>query len=128
MDEISNILPKEACPVSGTSDQIHKMNQVNPNWEEIAHSPEFRNLMQKKKRFTISATIFFALYYFALPFFTGYFKFLNTPVIGSINGAYLFALSQFFMAWILAILYVRHANKTDKLVQRLIEEQRRTAS
>lgn len=114
--------------MSETRDQVRKINQVDPDWEEIAHSPEFRKMMQKKKRFTISATVFFALYYFALPFFTGYFKFLNTPVIGSINGAYLFALSQFFMAWILAILYVRHANKMDKLVQQLIEKQRRTAS
>ncbi len=110
------------------SRDVRRMNQTDPDWEEIARSPEFQMLMKKKKRFIISATVFFALYYFALPFFTGYFNFLNTPVIGSINGAYLFALSQFFMAWILAILYVRHANKTDQLVQHLIEKQRRTAS
>jgi uncharacterized membrane protein (DUF485 family) len=98
------------------------------NWEEISHTPEFQLLMRKKKRFMISATIFFALYYFALPVLTGYFTFLNTKVFGAMNGAYLFALSQFFMAWILAILYVRHANKTDKLIEELIEKQRRKAS
>ncbi|MFD1442493.1 DUF485 domain-containing protein [Thermoactinomyces vulgaris] len=49
-------------------------------------------------------------------------------MIGSINGVYLFAISQFFMAWILAVLYVRHANQTDQLIQRLIEKQRREAS
>ncbi|SEN71881.1 DUF485 domain-containing protein [Lihuaxuella thermophila] len=114
--------------MTGTRDQVRKINQAHPDWEEIAQSPEFRKLMQQKKRFTIWASVFFVVYYFALPFFTGYFKFLNTPVIGSINGAYLFALSQFFMAWVLAILYVRHANKTDKLVEQIMEQQRRTAS
>ncbi|SFJ52163.1 DUF485 domain-containing protein [Thermoflavimicrobium dichotomicum] len=100
---------------------------TSSDWEAIADSEKFRTLMKKKKRFIWTATIFFVLYYFALPFLTGYFKFLNTKLIGSINGAYLFALSQFFMAWILAILYVRHANKTDRLVQEIIEEQRRVA-
>lgn len=104
------------------------VHRKEPDWENIYNSPEFRKLMQKKKRFMISATLFFAIYYFALPIFTGYFTFLNIPVIGAINGAYLFAISQFFMAWILAILYVRHANKTDQLVQQLIEKQRRKAS
>lgn len=104
------------------------MEPGKPDWEQIYHSSEFRSLMQKKKRFMISATLFFALYYFALPFFTGYFQFLNKPLFGAVNGAYLFAISQFFMAWILAVLYVRHANKTDQLVQRIIEKQRRQAS
>jgi uncharacterized membrane protein (DUF485 family) len=108
--------------------KVDRMASTHPDWEEISRSPEFRELMQKKRRFIISATFFFALYYFALPFFTGYFEFLNTPLIGSINGAYLFAISQFFMAWILAVLYVRHANQTDQLIQRLIEKQRREAS
>ncbi|MFD1442492.1 DUF485 domain-containing protein [Thermoactinomyces vulgaris] len=45
------------------------MASTHPDWEEISRSPEFRELMQKKRRFIISATFFFALYYFALPFF-----------------------------------------------------------
>ncbi|TCS96997.1 DUF485 domain-containing protein [Hazenella coriacea] len=111
--------------MSGTN---KKMNPTHPDWEQIANSPQFQLLMKKKKRFIIFSTIFFSLYYFALPVSAGYTSFLNTPIIGSINGIYLFALSQFFMAWILAILYVRHANKTDLLVQELVEQQGRKAS
>ncbi|MGI6126810.1 MAG: DUF485 domain-containing protein [Planifilum sp.] len=89
------------------------------DWERIANTPEFRELMARKKRFIIPATLFFALYYFALPILTGYFEFLNTRVVGALNWAYLFALSQFFMAWIIAILYVRSANKTDQLIEKI---------
>jgi uncharacterized membrane protein (DUF485 family) len=95
------------------------------DWDKVAESAEFKEIMARKKRFIVSATIFFVIYYFALPISTGYFSFLNTKLIGSMNGAYLFALSQFFVAWILAILYVRHANKTDQMVQELVAEQRR---
>lgn len=111
--------------MSGTNE---KMTPNHPDWEQIANSPQFQLLMKKKKRFIIISTIFFVIYYFSLPILAGYTSFLNTPVTGAINGIYLFALSQFFMAWVLAILYVRHANKTDQLVKELVEQQRRKAS
>lgn len=97
-------------------------------WEQLASNSQFQALRRKKNRFIICATLFFVLYYFALPIGTGYFTFLNTTLIGSVNGAYLFALSQFFMAWILAIIYVRHANKLDQLIEELIPQQRRKSS
>lgn len=94
------------------------------DWERIANTPEFREMMARKKRFIIPATLFFALYYFALPILTGYFDFLNARVVGALNWAYLFALSQFFMAWIIAILYVRNANKTDRLVEKITAKEK----
>ena len=38
-----------------------------------------------------------------------------------VNIAYLFALSQFFMAWVIAALYLRAAARFDKLERRVIE-------
>lgn len=101
-----------------------KQQSLEPDWERIANSPEFNELMSRKKRFIIPATIFFAVYYFALPILTGYFDFLNTRVAGALNWAYLFALSQFFMAWIIAILYVRSANKTDKIIEKIVAKEK----
>jgi uncharacterized membrane protein (DUF485 family) len=43
-------------------------------------------------------------------------------VIGQVNLAYLFALSQFFMAWIIAALYVRAANGFDRLSKDILEK------
>jgi uncharacterized membrane protein (DUF485 family) len=42
-------------------------------------------------------------------------------VLGVINVAYLFALSQFFMAWLLAVLYVRAAGRFDAMARGIIE-------
>jgi uncharacterized membrane protein (DUF485 family) len=107
------------------------MNKRNPHlidWENIAQSPEFQKLMGRKKRFLVSATVFFLLYYFALPISAGFSHFLNTRVFGAMNFAYLFALSQFLMAWVLAFLYVRHANRMDQLVEEIIRKQGRKVS
>ena len=86
------------------------------DWEHIAHSDAFEDLMAAKARFIVPATLFFIVYYFALPVLVGYApKFMSTPVLGVVNLAYLFALSQFFVAWIIAWLYTRAANRFDKM-------------
>ncbi|MEO8592253.1 MAG: DUF485 domain-containing protein [Candidatus Solibacter sp.] len=85
------------------------------DWDVVAANPEFKALMRAKKRFIIPATIFFVLYYFALPILVGYApEFMATPVLGPVNIAYLFALSQFFVAWFIAYLYVRAAARFDE--------------
>jgi len=85
------------------------------DWDVVAANPEFKALMRAKKRFIIPATIFFVAYYFALPILVGYAPaFMATPVLGPVNIAYLFALSQFFVAWFIAYLYVRAAARFDQ--------------
>jgi uncharacterized membrane protein (DUF485 family) len=81
-------------------------------WQVLAASPEFRRLIAAKRNFIIPAVIFFLVYYFALPLGNGLAPdLMNTKIIGNINLAYLFALSEFVMAWILAAVYIRRANR-----------------
>lgn len=91
-------------------------------WDRIAAKAEFKDLMATKKMFIVPAFIFFVVYYFLLPVLVGYAPaFMSTKVIGPINLAYLFALSQFFMAWTIAFLYVKAANDFDKLAKDIID-------
>jgi uncharacterized membrane protein (DUF485 family) len=92
-------------------------------WDEIAESKAFQDLMATKKTFIVPAFIFFVVYYFALPVLVGYApQFMSTKVIGEVNLAYLFALSQFFVAWIIAGLYVRAANNFDRLAKDILDK------
>jgi uncharacterized membrane protein (DUF485 family) len=101
----------------------------NPNrrpsqtdWDVVAANEEFKDLMAAKARFIVPATLFFVAYYFALPILVGYApELMATPVIGPVNVAYLFALSQFFMAWLVAWLYVRAANRFDAQAKSVLE-------
>ena len=85
------------------------------NYRDIENDPAFRRLVAAKRRFTIPATIFFVVYYFALPVLVGYFPgAMGKKLWGSVNWAYAFALSQFFMAWVLMVLYARRARAFDE--------------
>ena len=93
------------------------------DWERLAASERFRNLLKAKRRFIVPAMIFFVIYYFALPVLIGYARpFMEKEVFGPVNIAYLFALSQFFMAWIIAGLYVRAAARFDKMAADVVSQ------
>ena len=86
------------------------------DWDRVAESEEFKDLMAAKARFIVPATVAFIVYYFALPVLVGYAPdLMKTPVIGPVNLAYLFALSQFFFAWFIAWLYMRAADRFDAM-------------
>jgi len=99
------------------------MSEKSPvNWEQLESKPEFRSMLGHKARFIISATIFFLIYYLALPVLVGYWPdLMKKKLWGEVNVAYVFALSQFFMAWIMAFIYVRVAAKWDKEAAQVIE-------
>ncbi len=85
------------------------------NWGAIATDPDFRSLLRAKAKFIVPVTVFFIVYYFALPILVGWFpEMMSVPVLGEANMAYLFALSQFFMAWIVALFYVIAAAGWDR--------------
>lgn len=92
-------------------------------WDRVAEMDEFRQLLAAKKKFIVPATIFFVVYYFLLPVLVGYAPaFMSTKVLGQVNIAYLFALSQFFVAWAIAFLYVKAARNFDDYGNKIIAQ------
>lgn len=91
-------------------------------WNAIAGSREFRDLMATKRAFIIPAFVFFVLYYVALPVLVGYAPQFMSIRVGWVNLAYLFALSQFVVAWLIAGLYVRAANAFDRLAKDIVDQ------
>jgi uncharacterized membrane protein (DUF485 family) len=99
------------------------MSLEPPDWAGIERLPEFRALVRAKRAFIVPATVFFLAYYFALPALVGYWPALmSRPVIGHINVAYLFALSQFAMAWLLMAVYVRRARRYDRMAEAFVQQ------
>ena len=90
---------------------------------QMARDPDFGALVRRKAALIIPATLFFILYYFALPVAAGWFPdLMQREVWGRVNVAYLFALSQFFMTWGLAFLYVWAAAGWDRQEHRLLKK------
>ncbi|GAB4169696.1 MAG: hypothetical protein Fur0032_08310 [Terrimicrobiaceae bacterium] len=92
-------------------------------WMAISQDPDFLELLASKARFVMPATVFFVVYYFALPILVGWFpEMMGRPVLGSVNLAYLFAFSQFFMAWAVAFLYVAAAMGWDRKAEEILRK------
>ncbi len=93
-----------------------------PNdWDAIARSAGFQDLLRAKRRFIIPAMTLSILYFFALPVLVGWFpELMKKKVDGGVNLAYLFALSQFLMAGLVAGLYLFKAGAWDKAAAALL--------
>jgi uncharacterized membrane protein (DUF485 family) len=102
--------------------QAKQYQASQSTWDKIAESREFQDLMATKKTFIVPAFIFFVVYYFALPVLVGYAPQFMSIKVGFVNLAYLFALSQFFVAWIIAGLYVKAANNFDRLAEDILKK------
>ena len=92
------------------------------DWDRVAAMPEFGALLKAKAAFIVPASLFFVVYYFALPVLVGWFPELMEKRIGPVNLAYVFALSQFFMAWAVAFVYLRKAAKFDDQANAIIAQ------
>ena len=135
-----NNLPDDLTTVVGAPTDIARLSHGQPkpthertaeeeagviNWQALAASEKFRRLLRAKRRFIVPSMVFFIIDYFALPVRFGYARpLMETRVFGAVNLAYLFALSQFFMAWVVAALYVRAAVKFDKMASDVISDQK----
>lgn len=92
-------------------------------WHQIYSSAPFRRMIQQKKRAVCAMTVFFIAYYFALPLLVGYRPgLMSRPVWGEANWAYLFAFSQFLMAWAIAFIYMRFASRFDKMADNILAD------
>ena len=117
----------DVAPVGLKTKPAHELTAAEDSdpvdWSRVTQMPEFRSMVRAKLRFIIPAVVFFVVYYFALPVLVGYAPgLMSRKIFGVINIAYLFALSQFFMAWIIAALYLRAASKFDKMEHTVIEK------
>ena len=89
-------------------------------WEALAAEPEFRDLLRARRRFVVPATVFFIAYYLALPISAGFFpNVMKLAILGPLTVAYVFALSQFAMAWLLLIAYLWQARSFDLMAARI---------
>jgi len=90
------------------------------DWDRVAAMEQFKALLRAKVAFIVPATLFFVVYYFALPVLVGWFPELMEQRLGPVNVAYVFALSQFFMAWAVAFVYLRKAAKFDEEARQIV--------
>jgi uncharacterized membrane protein (DUF485 family) len=94
------------------------------DWVAAERSPEFRELIKRKRAFVVPATVFFLAWYFGFIVLAGYAPgFMGEEFIADgMTVGYALALTQFLMTWGLGWMYLRRADRVfDPLAERAAE-------
>ena len=83
------------------------------DWLAAENSPEFQELVKKRRSWVLPATIFFLVWYFGFIILAGYApEFMGREFLtDGFTVGYALAFTQFIMVWVLAAAYVRRADK-----------------
>ena len=103
------------------ADPVDRPQEID--WIAAERSPEFRELVKRRNRFVIPATIFYLAYFFGFIILCGYAEdFMGESIYEGFTVGYLIALSNFVMVWALGALYLREADRVfDPLAEKAAE-------
>ena len=99
------------------------MRDATYDYECIERSPEFQELVRKRRSFVLPATIFYLAWYMGFILLCGYAPdFMAESVYEGLTVGYCLALTQFVMVFVLGIMYLRKADRDyDPLAHRIDE-------
>ena len=99
------------------------MGEPAYDWERIERSPEFQELVHRRRSFVVPGTIFFLSYYMGFILLCGYAQdFMASSVYEGLTVGYCLALTQFLMVFVLGIMYLRKADREyDPLALKVVE-------
>jgi uncharacterized membrane protein (DUF485 family) len=97
-------------------------SQPTIDWEAIERSPEFQELVRRRRRFVIPCTVFFLSWYMGFILLTAYAPdFMGERIYEGLTVGYCLALTQFAMVLVLGIWYLRKSDaEFDPLAERAI--------
>lgn len=108
----------------GEAHAAHTADHPHPkvDWEGIERSPEFQELVHRRRSFVIPGTLFFLAWYMAFIIVCAYAPdFMGERVYQGLTVGYVLALTQFLMVFVLGLLYLNRSAKVfDPLAERAI--------
>ena len=113
------LAPKTEDRAARTHDARHR----DIDWEAIEVSPEFQELVHKRRSFVVPGTIFFLSWYMGFIVLAAYAEdFMSERVYQGLTVGYCLALTQFVMVLVLGVMYLRRSDKVyDPLAAKAIE-------
>jgi uncharacterized membrane protein (DUF485 family) len=112
--------PREASDTAGSA------HHPEIDWIAAERSPEFQELVRRRRSFVVPALAFVFIWYFGFIALAGYAPdFMGESLYEGFTVGYALALSQFVMTWVLGWMYLRRADRVfDPLAHRAAERAR----
>jgi uncharacterized membrane protein (DUF485 family) len=88
-------------------------------WIEGVQSPEFKMLIDAKRRTILPMVVVYVLSYMGLSVLAGFGRgILGTKVLGAVNLGFVIIAGNYLMSWALAVIYARvSASSHDHLIK-----------
>ena len=104
------------------TEQQERVPSSTIDWEAIERSPEFQELVRRRRKFVIPCTVFFLSWYLGFILLCAYAPdFMGESVYEGLTVGYCLALSQFLMVFGLGLWYLRKADhEFDPLAEKAI--------
>jgi len=95
-----------------TDDDTDRTAQSAIDYEQVEHSPQFRNLKRKHRSFVLPMALLFLVWYFLYVILAGWApEFMAQRVTGDITVGLLLGLGQFVTTFAITMGYVAFANR-----------------
>ena len=92
-------------PTTGATGAAGSAHHPEIDWQAAARSPEFQELVSKRRSFTVPVLAFVFVWYFGFIALAGYAPdFMGERLIDGFTVGYAIALTQFVMTWVLGWL------------------------
>ncbi len=113
------LVPKGEARVAGANATRHG----DIDWQAIETSPEFQELVRRRRSFVLPATIFFLAWYMGFILLTAYAEdLMSKRVYEGLTVGYCLALTQFVMVLVLGLLYLSRSSRVyDPLAEKAIK-------
>ncbi len=102
--------------------KVQTKNLESTNYVKLVRKSEFQELLKMKNNFILPTTIFFLAFYFVLPILAAYTKILEKAAFLGLNWAWVYALMQFLVVWIMGIVYMKKARMYDHLAKEFVKQ------
>jgi uncharacterized membrane protein (DUF485 family) len=96
----------EALPASASTDP-------DVNWAAVVREPSFHELVSVKARFLVPVTVVALAFYLGVNILAGFARgIMSESAVGALNVGYVLIIVLYVMTWVIALVYVRVANRT----------------
>ncbi len=83
------------------------------NWAAVVREPSFQELVSMKARFLVPVTVVALTCYLGVNVLAGFARgIMSESVVGALNVGYVLIIALYVMTWVVALVYVRVANRT----------------
>jgi uncharacterized membrane protein (DUF485 family) len=94
------------------------MESTGQNWQSVERSPEFRELVRRRKAFLVPITVFWAGFFLAYLLLSALAPELMGERVLGVSLGFVLSVAQVLMTWLVTFLYIRRADRVFEPLER----------